>query len=290
MKKLLLILALTIFSANILQAQTSEPASGDMVDWSILATWKLDAVPVDIAHSLDQKKVFILGFDSKVHIYAANGLKLGVIPVSKGVTAIDIAPRGERLFLINGEDNSFTAVSVGFPVKLDISRAPFLGNENAPVTLTEFSDFECPYCSKVKPLLDKLLENNPNTLKIAFMHMPLNNHEYAQPAGHAAIAAQNQGKFWQMHDALFAIEEIDLQKIDAAARSIGLDMDKYQKDMSSPETQQRLLQDMRAAKNADVSGTPTIFINGRRVMQRDLATMQSMIDKEMKIIQSDKAK
>jgi predicted DsbA family dithiol-disulfide isomerase len=283
MKKLLLFVTILLIPAQLF-AQTTEPASGDMVDWSVLTTWKLDTVPLDLVHSLDQKKVFILGFDHNVHIYNADGLKLGVIPVNKGVTAIDIAPRGERLFLINGEENSFTAINVSFPVKIDISKAPYLGPENAPVTLTVFSDFQCPFCSKVQPELEKLLENNPTNLKITFMHMPLNMHEYAQPAAHAAIAAQNQGKFWQMHDALFAIEELNLQKIDEAAKSIELDMNRFQKDMNSPQTHQRLLEDMRAASKADVTGTPTLFINGRRVMQRDPGSIQTMIDRELKII------
>jgi len=289
MKKFLLVLTLFLLPAHLF-AQTTAPASGDMVDWSVQTTWKLDTVPVDIAHSLDQKRVFILGFDNKVHIYTANGVKLGVIPVSKGVTAIDIAPRGERLFLINGEQNSFTAINVSFPVKLDLTGAPFLGKENAPVALTLFSDFQCPYCKNVQPLLEKFLEDNPETLKIAFKHMPLNIHEYAQPAAHAAIAAQNQGKFWQMHDALFAIEKLNLQKITEAAQSINLDMDRFQKDMDSPQTHQRLLNDMRAARKADVTGTPTLFLNGKRVTKRDLPSMQRMLDKEMKIIKADKSK
>ncbi len=286
MKKLLFILIFFLIPVH-LYAETSTPTTGDMVDWSVQTTWKLDTVPVDIAHSLDQKKVFILGFDSKVHVYKSDGFKLGVIPVSKGVVAIDIAPRGERLFLINGEDSSFTSVAVTFPVKLDLSRAPFLGNENAPVTLALFSDFQCPYCSKVQPKLEKLLENNPDNLKIAFMHMPLNMHQHAKPAARAAIAAQYQDKFWQMHDALFAIENINPKKIEEAAKSINLDMDRFKKDLNSPQTQQRLLKDMQVAQKADVSGTPAIFINGRRATQRELPAMQRMIDRELRIIKSE---
>ncbi|MDD3618615.1 MAG: hypothetical protein RBR09_10280 [Desulfobulbaceae bacterium] len=131
-----LLLAALPLSSPVLGAAPGSP------DTSVKATWKLDAKPLDFVHSLDNKKVFILGDDAKVHIYTAEGAKQGVIDVDKGVTSIDIAPRGEMLYLINAGDNSFTSLSVSFTAEIDVTDAPFLGKENAPVVLAVFSDFQ----------------------------------------------------------------------------------------------------------------------------------------------------
>ncbi|GAB4332882.1 MAG: hypothetical protein Kow0089_01100 [Desulfobulbaceae bacterium] len=112
------------------------------IDTGVRSNWKIDAKPLDMVHTLDNKRVFILGDDSKVHVFTTDGLKQGAIPVDKGVTGIDIAPRGELLYLINGDNNTFTSLTVSFTTTIDITGAPFLGNENAPVVLAVFSDFQ----------------------------------------------------------------------------------------------------------------------------------------------------
>ncbi len=126
-----------------------------------------------------------------------------------------------------------------------------------------------------------MLEKNPESIKIVFKHLPLRMHNMAEAAALAAIAAQNQGKFWQMHDALFATPKLNKETIDQAAKSIELDMDTFKKDMNSPETKQKLARDLASARQADVSGTPTLFINGRRVKSRGPDVIQQMVDQEM---------
>lgn len=282
MKKIAAVLALSLLSSPVL-AQAPQPPPATPVETAVAASWKLDAKPLGMVHSLDNKRVFILGDDSKVYIYSNEGGKLGAVPVDKGVTAIDIAPRGEMLYLINGQDNTFTSLSVSFTAKIDVTGAPFLGKETAPVVLALFSDFQCPYCSKIQPLLDQILEKNPETVKIAFKNLPLTNiHNMAEPAALAALAAHNQGKFWQMHDALFAMNsELTMEKILAAAKEIGLDMAKFNADLNSEANKQRLIKDVTDAREAEVSGTPSLFINGRRVNDRSPEALQKMIDEEV---------
>ena len=106
-------------------------------------------------------------------------------------------------------------------------------------------------------------------------------HKMAQTASHAAIAAQNQGKFWQMHDALFALPKLTKEAIDKAAAGIGLDMEQYKKDLNSPATKQKLQKDLAIAQQSEVKGTPTLFVNGRRVKQRGAQPIQDMIDQEL---------
>ncbi len=112
------------------------------VQLQVESKWELPAKPLDIVYSLDGKKVFILTNKSQVLVYQSSGELLGTIGLSAGVSAIDIAPRGERLYLINEKDNSFTDIAVDFIVKVDTAGSPFLGNVNAPINLVVFTDFE----------------------------------------------------------------------------------------------------------------------------------------------------
>ncbi len=250
--------------------------SGDL-NWSVQATWTIPVKPLDIAQSLDNKKVFILGADSKVYIFTPDGKKMGELPVDANTTAIDIAPRGEMLYLINSKSNSYTAIDISFNQKIDITGAPVQGKADAPVTLVVFSDFECPWCGKLKPVLDQLLANNKDKLRIVFKHMPLQMHPQAEPAALAAIAAQKQGKFWEMHDALFAITNWTPNMIDETALKIGLNMEKFRADLGNQETQMQLGKDRTDAQLADVTSTPSLFVNGRPVRDRSLQALQVMV-------------
>jgi predicted DsbA family dithiol-disulfide isomerase len=282
MKKTLTLCALLLLSSSQFLAQNALAQSTTTLLTSPLATWQMTVKPVDFAQSLDNKLVYVLGDDSKVHIYStADGTELGSVPVAKETIALDIAPRGEMLFLVD-TNKKYTALDISFAQDIDTTGSPFLGKADAPVTLVVFSDFQCPFCSKIEPLLDEVLKKNPDNVKIVFKHLPLQMHKQAKPAALAAIAAQEQGKFWQMHDALFAVsKQLSKETIEKAAQDIGLDMDKFKKDLASPATLEKLKKDMIDAGKASVSGTPTLFINGRQVKGRGVNVVQKMIDQEL---------
>ena len=126
-----------------------------------------------------------------------------------------------------------------------------------------------------------MLDKNPDNVKIVFKHLPLRMHRFAEQAALAAIAAQNQGKFWQMHDALFETAKLSKEAIEQAAQKIGLDMDRFKKDMNSQESRQKLARDMLDAQKAEIGGTPTLFINGHLVKNRSPEAIQKMIDAEL---------
>jgi protein-disulfide isomerase len=248
-----------------------------------MRTWKTEAKPVDFAQALDGRLVFVLEQDSKVRIYSAEGEQLGAVPVDQGTVAIDIAPRGEMLYVVDQNQN-YKALDISFAKDIDISGSPIKGNTAAPVNIVVFSDFQCPFCSRIEPLLAEVLKRNPETVNVVFMHMPLGMHPQAEPAARAAIAAQQQGKFWEMHDALFAAAKsggLGMENIDKAAKSIGLNMDQFKTDMNSEATKQKVVKDMSAARLAEVNGTPTLFVNGRRVNSPSPDFIQKMIDQEL---------
>jgi protein-disulfide isomerase len=127
-----------------------------------------------------------------------------------------------------------------------------------------------------------VLEKNPETVKIVFKNFPLyNKHKMAKQAALASLAAQNQGKFWQMHDALFALPQLTQKNIEKAAEKIGLNMDRFNKDVASPETKKKLSRDILIAEQIGVGGTPALFINGRQVKNSGSNTVQHMIDQEV---------
>ncbi len=150
-------------------------------------------------------------------------------------------------------------------VELPIDHAPIRGAPMAPVTIVEFSDFECPHCAAAHPILRRILSEHPAQVRVAFLHYPLTeNHPHAAPAARAAVAAQNQGKFWEMHDKLFENQRaLEPEDIERYATEIGLDIERFRTDIEAEETQERVDADREAGRHAHIRATPTIFVNGR---------------------------
>lgn len=131
------------------------------------------------------------------------------------------------------------------------------------------------------PLIEQVLDKNPDTVKLVFMNMPLNFHKFADPSARAALAAHKQGKFWEFHDELFRTKPLNTNTINNVAAKIGLDIEQYNKDMQSKEIRSRLNKDMLEAQKAGVTGTPTIFINGKKLQNRSPQGFQAMINAEL---------
>ncbi len=270
------LLLISMFSGQAMAAIGSTPST--TIDWNVEKTWDLPAKPLDIVYSLDGKLVYILTDKQSVLVYDNMGDLKGSIPVDKGVSAIDIAPRGERLFLINHETKVFSDLTIDFTADINIAGSPFRGPAKAPVTIVLFTDYQCPYCSKISPILEQVLKKNPDTVKIVLKNLPLAMHQFADPAARAALAAGEQGKYWEFHDALFALPALNDQAIDDIAVKLGLKMDQFKSDMASPKIRQKVDQDIMDAQKAGVTGTPSIFINGHPLRERTLEAFQQKID------------
>jgi protein-disulfide isomerase len=147
---------------------------------------------------------------------------------------------------------------------VDVGKAPFKGPEGAPVTLVEFADFECPYCAYMSPVLEKMWEQHSQDVRYVYKFMPLAGHPHGESSARAAVAAMFQGKFWEMHDKLFANRDhLEQTDVDAYAKEIGLDLARFHKDVESQATTDWLAADRKQADALVVLGTPTIYINGR---------------------------
>jgi protein-disulfide isomerase len=132
--------------------------------------------------------------------------------------------------------------------------------------------------------VDQVLKAYPSEVKFVYKEFPLTSiHQNALNAAKAAVAAQREGKFWEMHDKLFANQRALLpDNLKQYAQQIGLDTAKFEKDMASPEVQKQIADDMKLAQEAEVRGTPTLFLNGKRVMNRSFEGLKQMIDEALK--------
>lgn len=132
------------------------------------------------------------------------------------------------------------------------------------------------------PLLEQVLENNPGNVKVVFKNFPLRRHKYATKAAMASLAADGQGKFWAFHDRLFEnYKQLNDQKIKDIARDLGLDMEKFEKQMKDPGILAQIRQDLLDGNQAGVRGTPTVFIGGRLLRNWSPKEFQMLIDKEL---------
>jgi protein-disulfide isomerase len=160
---------------------------------------------------------------------------------------------------------------------------PQKGAKHPKVVIVECSDFDCPFCSRVQETLDQLLANHPSDVALFYRHLPLQFHQGAEPAARAAVAAQAQGKFWKMHDLLFANQrertEADLERM---ARKAGVNVKKWRKAFRSPETAARVQAEIDTCSADGVRGTPGFLVNGRLLSgARPLADFEQVVQEEL---------
>ena len=163
------------------------------------------------------------------------------------------------------------------------------GPANAPAHIEEFGDYQCPPCGMFHPILEQMEEEFGDKLRVTFRHFPLPNHQHALRAASAAEAAGLQGKFWEMHKLIYEHQKdwkdlFDVRPVfDGYAKEIGLDVARFNRDIGSSQVQQRIVLDSKRGQSLGVSGTPTVFLNGREVPFQSLPadTLRVLIQKEI---------
>lgn len=257
------------------------------VDWEVSNTLKTPTAPLDVAASLDGKWTFVLTEGGKLLVYSDKGALEDTIPVDPSMdriasSGLQAANLPDRVYLASSKSKTVQTVTLDFSVPINIQGAPFLGPENAPVVIVAFSDFECPYCGTVGGLFEEAMAKHPKEVKVVFKQFPLAMHKMAQSAALASLAAHRQGKFWAYHDLLFENQKsLSEAKYIELAKKLGLDLERFNKDYKAPVNQQALERDMAEAQIAGVRGTPTIFVNGRRLKERNIKDLQQMISQEL---------
>jgi protein-disulfide isomerase len=169
--------------------------------------------------------------------------------------------------------------------RIDSANSPARGPANAPIEIVEFSDFECPFCLRADPTVRQVLSTYGDKIRLVYRHYPLPNHPNARPAAEASACAGDQGKFWAFHDRLFSskarLGDADLKQ---HAAEIGLDTAKFNACLDGRTHKGRVDEDMRAAEEAGVNGTPAFFINGRSLSgAQPFEAFKRIIDEELEL-------
>ncbi len=195
-------------------------------------------------------------------------------------------PENEAVRVLKAKSDTFVEAKLpddaGVVYRIDSGKSPMRGPKEAPVSIIEFSDFQCPYCAGLESTLDQVLKAFPKEVNLIYKQFPLNIHQYARQAAVASMAAHQQGKFWQLHDKMFqnftAISEENIKKW---AKEVGLNMGDFEKSMQSGALETMVQKDLADGAAARVLGTPTLFINGKRVQDRSFEAFKKTIMEEL---------
>jgi predicted DsbA family dithiol-disulfide isomerase len=258
------------------------PASAE-VECDVEQIINLGEKPIDMVSSARGTYLFVLTDDGVIHIYDSKGNIKGDINVGRHIDHIACGPTENSLLLKSKKEKEIQKIAFEFIEKIDTEGSPYMGNANAPIVITVFSDYQCPYCARLSPTFDQVMAHNKDTVKIVFKNFPLPMHGYARNAAAAALVANKMGEFLKFHEALYENRtQLSDEKVLKIATSLGLNPDEFEKEMKSKEIQNKINQDIRDAEKAGATGTPTIFINGRRLRDRSLEGFQDVIDNLLK--------
>ena len=255
-----------------------------------LAQWKKDKESPEIAALISKDNAYAqqVGAEGTPSFFVNGKFISGAMPFETFKGAIDeqvrkadellkAGTKQEKLYQALVEENVKTAggspqaAAPGVEQKFDVQagNAPAKGAKTAPVTIIEFSDFQCPYCGRAQSTLTQVLDQYPGKVRLVWKNQPLSFHPNAMPAAEAAMAAYEQGndKFWAMHDRLFAKQqELSPAYYEQVAKEIGLDVAKWKASVESHSGQGLIQADMSAGSAVGANGTPTFFINGKRLV------------------------
>ena len=163
------------------------------------------------------------------------------------------------------------------------AESPVFGNtKNPKLTIVEFTEFQCPYCGNVASVIEGLMKKYPNDIKFVYKHFPLSFHANAPAAAAASIAAQNQGKFWEFRYALAPhFRDLTQETFEKVAKEIGLDMEKFKKDMVLDSAKQkRINEEFQLGVKVGVQGTPNFYINGKRQDRFSVELVEKMLQEK----------
>ena len=196
-----------------------------------------------------------------------------------GIAVIALAGVGFGIYSMSGRNPNELVLTE--PVSISDHTK---GNIQSAVSLVEYGDYQCPACYQYEPLIKKLLLEEGSKFKFVFRDFPLPQHANANPAHYAAEAAALQGKFWEMHDIIYENQLAWSALADAGstfleyAKTIGLDITQYQRDITSKEVSDRVSKDLASGRASGVNSTPTFFLNGKSIKVTSYDQFKQLIE------------
>ncbi|MGD9365622.1 MAG: thioredoxin domain-containing protein [Desulfobacteraceae bacterium] len=261
------------------------PICTAQVEWRVLQTLALPGEPIDVKVSANGQWIYVLTKSRDLLVYTAKGELKDTIKAGPQIDNIEVGPSENTLYLMNNRQKQIKIIDVTYVRDINITHSPFKGKADAPVVIVDYTDFQCPYCAKLAHILEQLLELYPDKVKIVYKSYPLRRHRFAFKAATAAMAAHEKGKFWEFHDRLYEkYNQMNDQVIMDVRKALALDMPEFDTLMNSQKIRDLVIGDYREGYTNGVRGTPTIFINGKRLKDNSLQGFRLAIEKELKTL------
>lgn len=261
------------------------PICPAQVEWHVLKTLALPGEPIDIKVSANGQWIYVLTKNRDLLVYTAKGELKDTIKAGPQIDQIEVGPGENTLYLMNHGQKQIKIIDVTYVRDIDITHSPFKGKADAPVVIVDYTDFQCPYCAKLVHVLEQLLELYPDKVKIVYKSYPLRNHRFAFKAATAAMAAHEKGKFWEFYDRLYEKHnQMNDQVIMDVRKALALDIPEFDSLMNSQKIRNLVIRDYREGYTNGVRGTPTVFINGKRLKDNSLQGFRLAIEKELKAL------
>jgi protein-disulfide isomerase len=273
---------LTILILFISAIMTASISLAD-VDGRMLADLNLQESPVDISISMDGRWLYVLTTPGDVLIYSTDGRYNGKIRVGQGFDRIEAGEEEDKVYLLSRKEKRIQVFEVVYTYDIDTSNSPYRGSADAPVVIVEWTDFQCPYCARLGATLDQMMQLYPGKLKIVYKSFPLSSHPYSLQAATAAMAANEKGKFWEFYKELFKnFNKINDAKLMEIRKNFGFDTPEFSALMLSPKIRTQVAFDRNEGIKFGVMGTPTVFINGKRLKNKRPEGFKEAIEEALK--------
>ena len=243
---------------------------------------KIEGPISDVTASADGSLIFFLS-PGEISVYdTKKGTVVEQFSVDGAYDSLSFADDSTSLILTSSRGKSPQTYRVEVVHEILTEGLPVMGPKDAPVTIAVFSDYQCPYCARMERFLQQVVARYPGKVRAVMKHYPLASHQYAHQASLAALAADRQGKFWSFHEALFKNhKQIDDKKIEQIAKDLGLDLDRWHKDMEDPAIEALIDRDVENGKQIGIGGTPTVFVNGKEARMDSAGDFFRQIDAEI---------
>ena len=251
------------------------------VSFEPILTVDMDAPILDMTTDSDEDLIFLL--TPKAVLFYSPGAKsvIDSIPLSETFDRIALLD-DDRLILTSNAPSRINVIRYNRIYPIDITNRAVKGPADAKVSIVVFDDYQCPYCARLERFIEQVLEQFPKEVNYVIKHFPLPSHAFAYQGAMAALAAGKQGKFWEFHSRLLENhDQVNEQKILEIAGELGLNMDQFKKDRELASSRQLIQEDIENGKQIGVTGTPSAFINGKRIRNRDLGTLPELIIREL---------
>ena len=278
-KQVRFLLAVSVVCAVLAAAQLVEAK----ITYEALKDIPLTDSPQDIIFSRDGSMAYILG-QKTIMLYSVPEAKVtDTIPLTKPYSRMALSPDESTFYLTAKDSSQIGVMQYAIINTIEIGKSPVIGNAKAPVTVTAFLDYQCPYCAKVYPLLQELLKKYPSDVKLVIKQYPLPMHQFARKAATAALAAARQNKYEKVTELFFTnFATLNDDTMRKYVQEAGHDMQQFDKDLASPEIKQILQQDQLAARQVRVKAVPTLFINGISPKGRSVEVFSQMVEEQLK--------